>query len=287
MLLNTTFFCLLFLCTCKPQSANLQNDSKIAEEYLITYKNGMPEDTVLKSKKVYDPNGSLLKEINYYKKQILKTIIYLNNDSLDLKSYLSKSDSIFYSVKGRGKETKFYNGKLVDEVYYDKNNNIVKETNYNINSDSQVPVEEEFFYLYDGGKKKISETFLWNKDTIHKIKYTYNKDSLLVEKYYLLNKCCEGNQPIPADKILYEYSPNKNLIKEVEVIDRNIRRKYKDQFKGYYNKVSITIYSYDNQNRLIDKKIYIPNFSENPNTKIDELYTVPSSMSEEYIYKYK
>jgi hypothetical protein len=285
MFLNGIIFCLLFFYTCK-QPANFKNDSRTVDEYLITYKNGIPNDTVLKSKSFYDSNENLLKEINYYGKQVLQTIIYISKDTFDSKRYLSKTDSIVYLVKGRSEQQKFYNGKLIDEIYYDKNNNIVKEINYDISSNHRLPVTEEFIYLYDKNRRKTSEALLWNKDTIYEVKYTYTEDSLLSEKDYLKNKCCEGNQPIPADKILYEYDRNRNLIKEIEIVDRNIKRAYKDQFNGYYNKAIITIYSYDNQNRLINKKIYAPNFSENPSTKINELYTTPSSLSEEYIYKY-
>lgn len=286
MLLNSILFCLLFLCTCKPQSIKIDNDFRTVDEYIITFKNSIPEDTVLKRRSFYNSNGNLIKEISYYRGQILQTIIYLNKDTVNLKDYLSKSDSIIYSTKSRGKETQLYNGRWIDEIFYDENNNIIKQISYNSNSDRRVPVTEEFIYLYDRSRKRSSEIFLWNKDTLYEIRYTYTKDFLLLEKYYLRNKCCERNQPIPADKIIYEYDHNRNMIKEIEVVNRNIKRDYKDRFNGYYNKASITTYSYDNQSRLIDKKIYTPNFSEDSNAKINELYTIPSSLSEEYIYKY-
>ncbi len=286
MFFNGIIFCLLFFCTCKPQTVNIKNDSRTVDEYLVTYKNGIPTDTVLKSKSFYDLDGNLFKEVKYYRNQILQTNIYVSQDTSNSKKYLSKTDSIVYLVKGRGSQQKFYNGKLIDEIFYDVNNNIIKEINYDINSTHRVAVTEKFVYSYDNNRKKTSETFLWNNDTVYKIKYTYNKDSLLIEKYYLRNKCCEGNQPIPVDKTLYEYDGNKNLIKEIEIIDRSIRREYKGQFNEYYNQAIITTYSYDEQNRLTDKKIYAPNFSQDPNTKIDELYIKPSFLSEEYVYKY-
>ncbi len=145
----------------------------------------------------------------------------------------------------------------------------------------------KFIYLYNKNKKKTSEIFLWNKDTIYQIKYTYTKGSLLSQKYYLRNKCCEANQPIPVDKVLYEYDGNRNLVNEIEVTDRNIKRKYKDRFNGYYNQIKLTTYAYDDKNRIVNKKIYAPYLSEDIHAKIDELYSQPSVLSEEYFYRYR
>ena len=196
---------------------------------------------------------------------------------------MTKRDSVFYLVRDGREDKRFYNGNLVSSTTYDEHNNILKEINYLV---SGIVVTEEFLHQYDKYGKIQDETFVYNTDTVYRMKYTY-RDSLLVEKYYAQNKCCERNQPIPPDKILYEYDNKKNLIKEMEVTDRSIRRIYKHESSVYYNNVVITTYSYDNQNRLSGKKIYVPNFSDDRNTPIEKLYVTPSFLSGEYIYKYK
>src|SRR5215831_3150937 len=132
--LNIMIFFLLLLGTCKPKSINVKIDFSTIDEYLVNYKNGIPNDTLLNRQSFFDLDGNLTKQIDYYRKQVLQTIICVNEDTIDLQKYLSKKDSIIYLVKGKTREKRFYNGKLIDEKFYDVYNNIVKEINYNINA---------------------------------------------------------------------------------------------------------------------------------------------------------
>jgi hypothetical protein len=270
---------------CKAEVINVAKE-KVVEEYILMYGNGILKSKELRNQFFYSSDGQLIKEIAFFRNKIQRTVIYLKDDGFNEKDYLPKRDSITYCVRKKGKDLMFYNGKLIDERYYDVNKNLIKEISYNINTENPIPVVEEFIYTYDTDNNKKEELFLWNKDTINEAKYSYGKDLVMTEKYYIRNKCCEGNQPIPVDKILYEYDNNKNLIRQIEITDKRIKREYKGKNNGYFNEVRITAFSYNAQKKVISKKIYIPTLSEDLNIDAVSLHVKPSDLSEESIYIY-
>jgi hypothetical protein len=255
----------------------------ITEEYRVSYKNGVAQDTILISKSKYNSKGNLESKITFFRGKVEQEFVYLHGDSFDLKKYTKKHDNLIYEVRNNATERRYYNGELINESFFDKNNNVVKIFNYNYNSGKRIKVTEIFNYEYSKNKI-ILETSIWNNDTLYQIEYRYNKDSLIREKYYIKNRCCEGNQPIPEDRIVYGYDSFRNMTKEVRIIDKNIKRGYKVENKINYSEAVLVVFSYDNKNRLTSKKIYSPVINRNQNIEVKNLGT--NSLSEEYFFKY-
>jgi hypothetical protein len=276
-------FSVLFFCKNQALLFENRNVPKTVEEYVVKYKNGIPNDTSLKSKSIFDAKGILLEMVTFFEGKVDQKYVYMNGDSIYPDKYISKSDHVIYVLRDKKNERQYYNGRLVNDAYYDRNSNIIKVLNYALKPVTPIGTTELFLYQYSNNRIKY-ETDVWNKDTLRQIEYKYNKDSLLVEKYYLRNSCCDGNQPIPDDKIVYRYDNNKNLIKEIRIIDRNIARPYKKKPSDYFFTAIITSFIYGKQNRIVGKKIYVPLFNEKQNLNIDNITS--RILSEEYIYKY-
>ncbi|MCS3802247.1 hypothetical protein [Niastella sp. OAS944] len=283
MLINKLVCIILILVSaCTAPSSGQKKKDEVVKKYLISFKKGKSIDTSLQAEYYYS-NGKLHKAVDYFRNRVLKTSVYVEDSAGTGKIFL-KSDSVFYVVRSELKESEYFNTRLIGERFFDGKGNIIKQINYD-GSTGTVAVMSEYVYSYNSMGKKDTEVYLWNKDTVSAVRFIY-KDSLLVGKYFLKNKCCERGQPIPADKIMYEYDKNGNLSKEMLIVDRTIKRAYKNENNGYYNEVSITTYLYDNLNRLVETKVYTPGFSDDPKSIVSEFFDSPSTLQETYLYKY-
>jgi hypothetical protein len=264
----------LFSVHCKQQS--------VVSEYMVTYKNGIAFDTVLTSKEFYDSSNKLTSAYQYFSEKVARRYTYFYK-AQNIEEIKSKRDNVVYILKNKGIVIEYMNGKIISETYYNSHNDITKIVSYNTQNKASVISVERYKYIYAKNGKLLSASHIFNDTIIDKASYKY-KNGILVEKFYDYNKCCEGNQPIPPDKIMYKNFGD-NIKIEYRITDNSIKRNYNKQMRSQYNQVHVTKFVYDSKGRIIKKELFSPNYMDASNANFKFLNK--ETLMECYYYKYE
>jgi len=269
--------------------SNCQNKisqkSESIMEYVVNFKNGLPVDTVLRSIQIYDSTEKLIEEKNYYNGVYVGAIAYIYMDTSDLKKVSQNRDSITFASKNDTSERHFYKGKLIKEIIYNKNKDKIREITYGINPTDDRFLAKKYEYVYDENNKIKQETLFVDTERTYSAQYYYDAEKNLVEKKYLFIKCCEPHEPIPPDRTVYKKSETANSLFQYNIIDRTVKRNYKDKYNAYFNQVEIRAFNYDKKKKIIDSILYVINFSKNRTISIDSMLT-PHAIRELRYYIY-